>query len=683
MKRLLRTLAVLTFSTALIFTSCTGTTSANPNDNQEKEQTNQTSEENKESDENKDSDENTESGESSESEGDSESSEESERTDIETLDTANASWAFKTYPLSDYNNKTVTIDFSADMKVENNTGAKVNLMWQVAMDGWPIVASHEFATGNTDWVTVKGTTEVTLGENNVLYLSTRNIEDKTKIAISLSKVKLTVTPKESSGTETTTDTWLSDSVPSLYETYKNQFDYVGLAVEYGNFGTGWGTPKELYYSDVQKGLKKHANTISLGNEFKPQFVFKWWGNGPAAKENFVGSNGVTTEVPTVSSLGGLSAIDEILTICKNNGLKMRGHVLLWHAQTDDAFFTEDYTRDGTLVSADVMDARLEWYVKTMLNHVAEWENTNNGGEHIIWAWDVINEVTSDGSYSDADRNTNDVAWLRTSGSKWYTIYNNSSDVKNYYTNENYKSSDYIINAFRFANKYAPTDIKLVYNDYGGLNGTTTSNKHKSQLRVADLILSHKNDDSWPTRLDAMGLQSHYSVKNSASAFETEIKDFIQKGLDVQITELDIATCESYNAETDTVGASGKQYNSVSAAYAAFFKVFLDNRKTNSANGVDSITIWGLNDESSWLQTKGQRYWIGDCLQYPLLFKIIDNVKTTKLYLGTEGESNNIDDMVADKKGTLLYTLPCYDIGDSFAAKPAFFSVIETAKKYGN
>ena len=63
------------------------------------------------------------------------------------------------------------------------------------------------------------------------------------------------------------DSWLSDSVPSIYKTFAEDFEYVGIAAEYGNFGlrqsgadkytasytqSGWGTPGELYYDEVQK-----------------------------------------------------------------------------------------------------------------------------------------------------------------------------------------------------------------------------------------------------------------------------------------------------------------------------------------------------------------------------------------------------------------------------------------------
>ena len=85
--------------------------------------------------------------------------------------------------------------------------------------------------------------------------------------------------------------WTHKSVPSIYETYKDKFDYVGLAASYGNFGMvqagenkytayyvhqGWGNPQELYFDEVREGLKKHINTLTTGNELKPQFLLAWW-----------------------------------------------------------------------------------------------------------------------------------------------------------------------------------------------------------------------------------------------------------------------------------------------------------------------------------------------------------------------------------------------------------------------
>lgn len=604
-----------------------------------------------------------------------------------------ASWAFATIKLNDYVGEKVTVNLTVKMCVENKGLTAFTAKWQQndADNSYPIIAESEAdafeANTTSSWITVTGSNTITVSESaKLIYLNGSDytnsdfniyLQDLTLTITKSDETSSTITVLDSddaisevdSSTIETSGSWLS--APSLHEAYKDYFDYVGFAVEYGNFGTNWGTPCELYYDEVQNGLAYHANTISLGNEFKPQFIFSWWGNSPSATESFTGSNGTTTTVPTTASLGGLSRAKAILKICQSKNLHMRGHVLLWHSQTDDRFFYQNYDTTGTLCSAAEMDARLEWYVKTVVKCCDDY--TLSDGTPVIWAWDVANEATSDGSSSTAATSSTDSDWLRTSGSKWYEIYSAAATKgnTNYYTGTTYKSYDFVINAFRFANKYAKASTQLVYNDYGGLSGTSTSNKHQSQLRLVKLIQDAQNDSSFPTRIDAMGLQSHYSVKNSASAYQTEIQDFINLGLDVQITELDIATCDNYDADTDTVGTSGKQFDSLAAAYKAFFTMFLNNRKTDSAHGVNCVTIWGLNDESTWLNSTSQIKWNGDCIQYPLLFSLINNVDgTTKTITTADGN-------------TTLGILDQFDEGDSYKPKPAFYSVIAAATGYSD
>lgn len=185
--------------------------------------------------------------------------------------------------------------------------------------------------------------------------------------------------------------WLDKEVPSFCQAYKSYFDHVGIACEYGI--AGWKT-KELATETVQKGIQKHANTITAGNEFKPQFIMAWWGNNPKVTNiTFKATNGVTIKTP---ELNGFGSVDAMLQICKERGLQMRGHVLVWHSQTEEAFFRQDYDKSKPYVSKEEMTARQEWYIKTVLEHIQNWEKVNNEGKKIIWCWDVVNEAVGDG-----------------------------------------------------------------------------------------------------------------------------------------------------------------------------------------------------------------------------------------------------------------------------------------------
>ncbi|MCR5188131.1 MAG: endo-1,4-beta-xylanase, partial [Treponema sp.] len=335
--------------------------------------------------------------------------------------------------------------------------------------------------------------------------------------------------------------WLDEDVPSLYQAYEAYFDHVGIACEYGI--AGWKT-KELDTDLVQEGIQKHANTITAGNEFKPQFIMAWWGNNPnVTSKTFKASNGATIKTP---QLNGFGSVDAMLQICKERGIQMRGHVLVWHSQTEEAFFRKDYNKSKGYVSKEEMTARQEWYIKTVLEHVQDWEKKNNKGKKIVWCWDVVNEAVGDGGSE-----------LRKE-SGWYSIY------KNY---------DFIVNAFRFANKYADKDTILCYNDYN----SNIEVKRKGMLKVLDKVMAAQNDAELPTRIDAMGMQSHIGKYVKVSDFEKAIQDFLAKGLDVQITELDIATEEKYDEEE------------LYRVYKDYFTMFLNNRKTDDRNGITAIT----------------------------------------------------------------------------------------------
>ena len=269
----------------------------------------------------------------------------------------------------------------------------------------------------------------------------------TTLLLLSSAVALTSAEKNGTGKD-----WLSSDVPSIKQTYSKYFESFGIACEYGNWGKGWGTKGEFTYTEVQNGLKKHADSVTMGNCFKPQFIFAWWGKRPSLDNTtFKASNG---QVITPPKLNSLDRLGDILALCKANNLKMRGHVLVWHSQTDDAFFYEDYNTSKKLVSKEVMTARQEWYIKTVVQYVNEWEKKNNGGKHIIWAWDVVNEAAADDAsstnYLRGSTNSTKDKKPDQGGSRWYQIY---------------QSDEFIVNAFRFANAYAPKDVKLCYNDY--------------------------------------------------------------------------------------------------------------------------------------------------------------------------------------------------------------------------
>lgn len=158
------------------------------------------------------------------------------------------------------------------------------------------------------------------------------------------------------------ESWLD--APSLKEAFVDggYFDRFGLACEYG----------EISSSSIRAGLKHQVNSTTPGNELKPDFVFAW--PSSISTTTFTGSNGKTIKVP--SNINFSARMDPFLNSVKAAGIQMRGHVLTWHSQTPDWFFDDDYKIENNvlnLVDKDTMTARHEWYIKSVLEHVAKWE----------------------------------------------------------------------------------------------------------------------------------------------------------------------------------------------------------------------------------------------------------------------------------------------------------------------
>lgn len=418
-----------------------------------------------------------------------------------------------------------------------------------------------------------------------------------------------------SNTNPSAESWLE--APSLKEAYVDSgiFDRFGFACETG----------EITNADTAKGLVRHGNTTTPGNQFKPQFVL-WEYSQPAHTATFTDSAGTTINVP--NKINFATNMDPYLNAAKKAGIQLRGHVLVWHSQTFEWFFTKDYAykvtysngKPNNLVDKETMTARQEWYIKSVLEHVAEWEAANGYGEgnHIIYSWDVVNEAVAD------DARDKDSAFLRGStpgtqnakdsgygctdggGSRWYQIYG---------------SGEFIVNAFRFANAYAPSDVTLCYNDYNeymdyaGEDGAGAW-KTKGIIRLIKLIQKGEaktiNGKSVKPRIDAVGLQSHVGASwPGVSGYESALKRYLALGIDVQVTEFDLGT----TTKDDT------------SNWSSYFKMLRKYGKNGSeaskydGHCITGVTIWGINDENSWISNGGK--------QFPLLFKKSGSTYDTK------------------------------------------------------
>ncbi|HKM35603.1 MAG TPA: endo-1,4-beta-xylanase [Lachnospiraceae bacterium] len=324
--------------------------------------------------------------------------------------------------------------------------------------------------------------------------------------------------------DSTAETEISMTVDQgLYELYQSNYP-IGIALPNTVF------QNIVMFEDV---IVKNFNSITCENEMKPDFVL----------DQTVSMNNLekTYLRAAVSFQNCQPAIDFAL----EHNMKIRLHTLVWHSQTPAWFFTEDYTKDGTLVSRDVMLARMENYIADVLGYF----NENYPG--LIYAVDVVNEAFDIGN---GDENG-----VRNVNNRWYETV----------------GDDYYYQAFVFARKYASEDMKLFYNDYGCVD-------------KVNLILGHLQKAKDEGLIDGIGMQSHLSVNdNIYIKFVNAAKAFCDAGYEVQSTELDIGVTENTDSAFMTQGRK----------YRSFFKSMKNLQEEGYA--ITGITVWGLNDTLSW------------------------------------------------------------------------------------
>jgi endo-1,4-beta-xylanase len=207
--------------------------------------------------------------------------------------------------------------------------------------------------------------------------------------------------------------------------------------------------------------------------------------------------------------------DRIYNWAVQNGKRVRGHTLSWHSQ-----------QPGWMQGLSGAALR-----NALVNHIQKVAAYYQGK---LAYWDVVNEAfNEDGSRRQSN--------LQATGNDWIEV------------------------AFKTARAADPT-VKLCYNDYNIENW----NYGKTQ-GVYNMVKDFK---ARGVPIDCVGFQAHFGAGGAPASFQTTLSNFAALGVDVALTELDIA------------GASSTDYtNAVKACLAVSRCV--------------GITVWGVRDSDSW------------------------------------------------------------------------------------
>ena len=297
----------------------------------------------------------------------------------------------------------------------------------------------------------------------------------------------------------------------LKDAYKDYF-MIGVAVNQRNVSN----------AEQQALIKREFNSMTAENDMKPE----------------------PTE-PTEGQFNWAGA-DRIANFARQNGIKLRGHCLMWHSQIGKWMYEDNPTK--------------EVFYKRMKNHI---QAIVGRYKDVVYCWDVVNEAMTD------DPNAEDP----------------------YRQSPMYKlcGDEFIAKAFEYAREADPKAL-LFYNDYNECDPVKSK-------RIYNMVKKMKEAG---VPIDGIGMQGHYNIYGPT---EQEVDDALnlykQIVKHVHVTELDIRVNEEmggqlrFSREGANVTDSVKQH--LADQYARVFGVFRKHKDV-----IDCVTFWNLSDRDSWL-----------------------------------------------------------------------------------
>ena len=302
-----------------------------------------------------------------------------------------------------------------------------------------------------------------------------------------------------------------NTLSSLKEAYKDYF-LIGVAVNQRNISN----------ADQAAMVKREFNSITAENDMKPERTEPREGK-------------YTWE-----------AADRIANFCRQNGIKLRGHCLMWHNQIGRWMYEDN-------PSKEVFFQRMRSHIHAIVNRYKD----------VVYCWDVVNEaITDDARAEDPYRQS--------------PLYKIAGD-------------EFIAKAFEYAREADPNAL-LFYNDYNECDSV------KSR-RIYEMVKKMK---AAGVPIDGIGMQGHYNIygpkeediDRAISLYKTVVSH-------IHVTELDIRVNNEmggqlrFRRDSVTVSDSIKQY--LADQYARVFRVFRNHKDV-----IDCVTLWNLSDRDSWL-----------------------------------------------------------------------------------
>ncbi|MCF0243257.1 MAG: endo-1,4-beta-xylanase [Bacteroidaceae bacterium] len=310
-------------------------------------------------------------------------------------------------------------------------------------------------------------------------------------------------------------------------------------------------------------VKREFNSITAENDMKPG------------------------EMHPAPGVWNFERADKIADFCRKNGIKLRGHNLMWHSQMAEwMFYDYNKKQEAALnekakqprqrpdfsqmkpgerpkmqnpyegmkfVKKEVLYKRMKDHIDVVMKRYAD----------VVYCWDVFNEAISDSKWGQPLRESN-----------FYKIVG---------------SEEFIHKAFQFASEADPKAL-LFYNDYNECDPVKRD-------RIYNLVKGMKDAG---IKVDGIGMQGHYNIYGPS---EEDIKAALDKYSEIvdhiHVTELDIRVNQEMGGQlrfsrNEGVTVSQDMKTLQEAQYSMLF------RQLRNCKKVECVTFWNLSDRDSWL-----------------------------------------------------------------------------------
>jgi endo-1,4-beta-xylanase len=189
----------------------------------------------------------------------------------------------------------------------------------------------------------------------------------------------------------------------------------------------------------------------------------------------------------------------------------------------------------------------------------------------IKAWDVINEMFTESGTIRNNANT-------------------STTNANVFVWSEYLGRDFGYKAFKYAEAADPAAL-LFINDY---------NLESSAAKLDSLIAYVNEIKTRGAKVDGIGTQMHISWNTSRAGIESMMKKLGATGLKIRISELDVKSV--------LTSAAGGRTPLLDAYQAEMYKYVVSSyMKYIPAAQRAGITVWGVDDATSWLSNGGKEF----------------------------------------------------------------------------